>query len=511
MPTPRPEDRRAVTTPFLLAILALWAGGVVRLFYLQGTGEHDTFMMAAGVVRGAQGGGAINPFCYGPKLQFLFYDLFRVATRLWAPATEGVLRAMNVMGALCSLAIPFLLLRALVVRLGDGARARLAVLLLVTSPVYFYIVSYGHPFHLALVLFLGSLLVIDLGRSKSTAAAIPLCAIAALLQAAALMIRFEQIALCGALAVGLVAVRPDRRRGDWLAALGVFAAALAGFVAGQVLLAPDLGPQETGPGFIENLRLLLRTVNAGLVQWGAAHLVAEIGPLLVLAAVWLGLRGLVERKWGALFAGAAGVGPSVLLYIGNPSPPRHFYVATIGLACFVAASVGPGWGRRLRLATPLVLAVNLAAPWAFALGAGGSASRRPVVALNVIERTDRNKLEIAAAYPFYDQVIAAAESRPVVVFGSWVHVAQIAARIVNDPTVQMGRAALPGNVKASALRRPGLELYLVETYDPRAVLAATKAFRDAGRNFACVSLVENGPAVNDLQLAIPREIFWWTA
>jgi hypothetical protein len=310
-----------------------------------------------------------------------------------------------------------------------------------------------------------------------------------------------------------LALRDDRRYRVWIAAVGVFGVGLAAFAVAKLVLVPSAGSTSvaSGSSVTANIRLLLRSVDPGLVRWGASHLVVEIGAPLLLGGVWIAARCVRSRQWRPLLAAVAGVGPSLLLYIGNPSPPRHFYVAATGLACFVAVGVPTHRVQRLSVLVPLILFANLLFPWTLMPADGKSYPDRSVVTYNVIERSDRNRAEIRAAFPFYGRLIAAAHARPVVLFASWVHAAQIASLLVNDPAVRLEQVVLPGNVRASALRRPGLELYLVETYDASFVTAAVSEFRRRRERLACLSLVEGATSVNDLGLAIPKEIYWWSA
>lgn len=505
----------AVTPFFVVAVLATWLGGVLRLFYVEGSGEHDTFMMAAGIVRAAQTGEVLNAFCYGREIQFLYYYVARALTYLETPTSSEVLLAMNIVGAAASLAIPFLLASVLTHVLGSRARSEVAVLLSVSSPLYLFTVSYGHPFQLALAVLLTSWVVLAhaarLPWSARSRAAL-LAVVAALLQAAAFMLRLEQVALAAIALLAFTAV--DWRRQRRLLALGATALAVGGalFLAGRALLpyAPSVGtpPQHGLTGY---LNIVWQLFNPRLVAWGSAHLVTEVGmPLLAIAAA-VAAASVVHRCWRFIFALLAGVTPSLGVYLANPSPPRHFYIVSLALACFIAGAASDRWLMPLRLAFPALLLAGLVLPWTVMAIGARSAAERATVSYNVIERTDRNKRQIREAFVFYDRLVAEARGRPLVVFGSWVHLAQLASSLVHDPNVRIERVDVVPRVTAIALRGPGIELYFIETYARRTVVRATASLRETGDAYLCISLLKGGPSVNDLGLPIPPEIRWWTS
>ena len=82
---------------------------------------------------------------------------------------------------------------------------------MLSSPLYFYLVGYGHPFHLGfLLLLLSWIALLEAFRRRDTARGRMLLAGAVVLGAVALMIRFEQVALTAVLLIGLLAARaPD--------------------------------------------------------------------------------------------------------------------------------------------------------------------------------------------------------------------------------------------------------------------------------------------------------------
>ena len=498
--------RPVLTRPFVLAVVLVWVVASVGLFFRSGSGEHDTFMMAAGVVRGAQTGNVINPLCYDPTLQFLFYHLFHIFTMSWIPSAANVLGIMNVAGSLSGLAVPFLLAIVLAPAMRDPARARLAVLLFIVSPLYLFTVSYGHPFSVALPVFLLSwVLLRPLLGSGGAHPGWPRIGAAAAIQSIALMTRFEQIGLAGVLMLGLVALERD---GIWrrlAIAGGTFAGAVAACLAVRNLLVPH------GASFASKVPVLLSALNPAQARWGAVHLLSEVGLPLLVGGAWIAFDATRRRNWGLLLLAFAGVLPTIAIYLGNPSPPRHFYVASVGIAVLIAAGVSSRRIPRWNVAIPLILAANLVLPWALMAVDGRTYPDRAMVTYNVLERTQRDKAQIRAAFPFYERLVEQARGRRVVVFGSWIHVAELMSSLVDMPGTTIGRASISSLKSALEMRGRGVDVYAVETYDPAYVEAIEKDLRSTNPDVLIVSLVEGGPKINDLNLAIPAEIYWWGA
>lgn len=497
---------------FAIGILVIWSAALLRLFYVEGSGEHDAFMMAAGIVRADQSGEVLNAFCYGSQLQFLFYHLFHAASPLWSPDTPQVLLAMNVIGALSSLAVPFLFYFVLTALLGDRDRARLAILLLVSSPMYFFLASYGHPFHIALVVLLLAWLALAKGFEGGSAGW-PWLIAATALHSVAMMIRFEQVALFTLLLASTLFLQPYHRIRRLAMAAAVVLVSVLAFAAAKAALITVVPavPDQPGEGFLQNFMLLLRSLDPRLIKWGVAHLVVEAGPpLLVLGAAAFVLC-VLRRRFAAVLLGLAGAVPTLAVYIGNPSPPRHYYVLVAGLACLVAVATSSRWIGRLQWAAVLILPLNFILPWGLIPFDGQPYPQRADVTFNVIERTDRNRLEIEAAGPFFRELVARAEGDPVVFFGSWIHIAQTAALLVNDPSVQLTRERLPDGTPAIVLRRAGLELFLVETYDADFTRRAVARLRTAHPRLRFISLVPASVPVNDLNVPVPPGLLLWNS
>src|ERR1051325_679402 len=83
---------------FVLVCIA-WTILAGSMFYRIGSGEHDTFMMAAGIVHGVKTDHVINSMNYGNDLQFIFYYAMHYLARSFALDGGDLLLLMNSIGA----------------------------------------------------------------------------------------------------------------------------------------------------------------------------------------------------------------------------------------------------------------------------------------------------------------------------------------------------------------------------------------------------------------------------
>jgi hypothetical protein len=280
----------------------------------------------------------------------------------------------------------------------------------------------------------------------------------------------------------------------------------------KALLATEPSTAEGGiHGLLAYTAIVANLLNPAGLAWGAAHLFAEVGPPLLFGGFVLAIACVLQGDWRALIVLSVGMVPSLAVYLANPSPPRHFYVVTVALACFIAVTADAAHLRTFRILTPVFLVLNLVTPWALTAADGRSLPDRGIVTYNVIERTDRNQTQIREAFAFYDRLIDAVDGRPIVVFGSWVHLAQLTSALVSDPTLTLQRTQLLPGLTAMSLTRADLQVYFVETYDPGAVKAASDSLASSRPDLLRLSLVESITPVNDVGLVIPPEIRWWTS
>ena len=132
-----------------------------------------------------------------------------------------------------------------------------------------------------------------------------------------------------------------------------------------------------------------------------------------------------------------------------------------------------------------------------------------MISYNVIERTDRNKREIQSAFRFYDQLLSNPRARKVVIFGNWIHVAELMSYAVDVQEIQVDEVSSLGIKTGLFMRRGGVEVYAIEVYDPHEVSAMADRLRQSDKEVQCLSLIEGAP-INDLEVPIPAEIHWWS-
>ena len=495
------DTTTGLSVSFLVTATLIWGVAALRLFYGTASGEHDTFMMAAGIVHGWHSGTVINALTYGPDLQYTFYYALHFAQILGIHDTRGVLLAMNIVGVLCSLAIPILLVTLLSRLSMDPVRARFASLLLMTSPVYLMLVPYGHPFHFAMTLSLSAWVAAfpPTGELIGWRFLLGLC-----LQALALMIRLDQVVLMGIMIGVLYVLSRNRSRLEtaWAVGFMVIPALPLLWVHATV----SQGPTGDKVAF-----LLLRGFERSRFGWSVAHLFVEVGGALVMVACWIATGLLAKRQGRVLAAAAVGIIPTIVVYAGNPSPPRHFYVAAIGLAYLVAS----GWSRMssvvMRIGLAALLVGNVLAPWVLSLPRKFHGEMRPLVTYNVVERRDRNVAQTAAARDLYGELIRSSRGRPVAVFGNWVQVSELCAEFADDSLTGAARTVLFNGVRPFVLTRSNVTFYLVEAYTSSTVTATERELRRLAPGVQCFSLVPAAPLLNDLGIEVSARVHEWSS
>lgn len=502
------SERRVV-----VIIIALWTTANWLLFFWQGSGEHDTFAMAAAVVAGVQTHQPIVGFAYAPSLQFLYYIMMHRIAGDWQLNSMEILRLMNGVGAICMLVAPFLWYWICRHCFLVARQAEVSVVLLITSPVYFFTVSYGHPFHLALVVtFLSALLLfLSLHRLNGPigwlSVVMGLC-----LLSIAMMIRFELAGLLWLLILGLMLYREKRPVKDFV----LFGAVLFISVCLFILIKSEvfghfvLLAAKNGDRLATKFGLLTRSLDPDLIVWGIPHWVTEMGPLLLGAMVWCGIWVFRRGRYGALLAALIGIGPSVLLYIGNPSPPRHFFVAVLGCAAFTAYCLGRMTRPHISILIAVSVLTNLVFPWTLVAIDGKVYPDRADVTYNVIQRTDRNKKQIESVFKLYEEVFKD-RSGPVLVLGKWVHIAEALAFLSRYHDLKSETVFTPDNLKMLRLVGRDIDVFLVETSRESEATTVAKWIRSTNQTVRCISFVGKNDGINDFNIEIPKEVYWWNA
>ena len=289
-------------------------------------GEIDVAWMIAGVLHGTLAHAPFTgPLHYGESFSFGYYALLYLLPPQVRADPAALAQAVNAIG-LVSITAALPLAWRYLVRLMDEQAAAFAVAVFFFSPLVLHASGSGHPLLLAFALALAGALA--LGRA-------PIAGIA--LVAAALAVRAEVALLLPFFAL---AEAPLVRRSLQLGA------ALVLFFALQRLF---VLPAQAGPGSI-------LTFIAGYYDWrllprGAALIVLGAG-IATSAAAALALvarRGAPLGRGGSL-ALAALVLPSLLAWLPNPQPARHFFIVVLGMAIFLAWRVSSALPDRRALA-----------------------------------------------------------------------------------------------------------------------------------------------------------------
>jgi hypothetical protein len=511
-------NRQAAVTLSLIAVT--WAVLAGLMFFNRGSGEHDAFMMAAAVVHGLQIGRAMNYLNYGSDLQFAFYYGFHSLGQLVPLDGDAVLLVMNVVGTASALAIPILLF--FLVR-ADCAATRLspsaAALLLVSSPVYAFLVPYGHPFHIAFATSLVSWLVFRrFALQLPVARRYGLFGAAVLLQAVALTIRAEQVFLFWFCMFGLFLYEREKSKERWVSLFALYAASAAAFLVAHHFLVPKADEVDSAvvtgaPGFLDVVRRLFSVVleiylSNDIVRSLAYH-VTDIGLPLISVATFFLFKHLLEKNIRPVIAFAVSIGPSMIVYLANPSPPRHFAITAIAIALFVAASVRRIGNVRIAGIAAVFLVLNiLVPPMLNVLDPGSGVESRRTVTYSFFERYRRNKEEIRAATEFLPRMWSQLPP-DTVVFGQWVHIAQLSMLMSHDPDLRFESTELAPSIHAFAVTYQGRNAYLIEAYDDDQIRPMVEQVRAAHPTLRFFSLVSDHP-VDVLDIPIPSELLWWS-
>ena len=507
-----------VRKPVVLAILFVvltWFAASGTMFYSFGSGEHDTFMMVAGIVRAEKTGQVINPLNYGSDLQFMFYYLFNMVLRVVPLTYDQILLSMNIIGTLLSLLIPILLL-VLLRRNFDLGSLEIVPIILVTAPAYLYTLPYGHPFHIAFSFSLLSFIFFfDSYKGTRRIKSALLFLLAVIMMAVALTIRADQVILFWFVICGLLIYARERKRTKWLGLFCLLCSSAAIFFLSHSLLVPPqemAGPAERSISTVMNLvRLVKSTYKFDALLWSMAHHVTEIALPLIVLCVFAAIKLLRKKESFVLFGFAVSLIPSALTYLVNPSPPRHFIITIIALAIFFSVSIGSmklPWPTLLGL---VLLVFNLLLPPALATISGKAADVRPTCTYNIIQRHLRNKEQIKASLPFFSELVLHVPSNTTI-FGQWIHIAQITMLLSDRNDLEFKKVKMSGVTRALKLSYGGKEIYLVEAYNAKIVGGIVEELRGTAKGFHFISLLSDDLYGDDvIVIRKPEQLLWWNA
>ncbi|MGC1386704.1 MAG: hypothetical protein WA807_01715 [Steroidobacteraceae bacterium] len=331
---------------------------VVPFIYRNTLGEIDLSQMAFAIIHGqATGLGEAAGYHYGYPISFgYYYFIYNVAPNTVLLSSTQLIAFMNVLGC-CSAIVAVALLGLYLCRLYDARVALVTTLLFAFSPMYLELGTYGHPELPAFcLLLLGAyLLTFATGNKTSTAhrAVAAASAMAAIL--AALCVRSDVL-----LALPFLAIA-RRGKSDTIRAyvqdmlprvVPIIAAALGFFVLQRIILT-SFGTS----GHTELMQYLASADDLGATKKALVIIVFGTGiASVILCAFVIVMRRL--RPLGIVDALAIGsmVLLSVVLWLPNPAPARHFLFVSLA----VALVIGLGFAQRASLS--LLLAVGILTP-----------------------------------------------------------------------------------------------------------------------------------------------------
>jgi hypothetical protein len=289
-------------------------------------GEIDVAWMIAGVVHGTLAHAPFTgPLHYGETFSFGYYALLYLLPAQVRADPAALARAVNLIG-LISITAALPLAWRYLARLMDEQAAAFAVAVFFFSPLVLHVSGSGHPLLLAFALALAAALALE---------RLPLAGIA--LMTAALAVRAEIALLLPFFALTEPALV---RRSLQLGAALVLCFAL------QRLFVP---PAQAGPGTI--LAFISAYYDWRLLPRGAAMIVLGAGfATCAAAALTLLARGgaPLGRRGGVALT--ALLLPSLLAWLPNPQPARHFFIVVLGIALFLAWRVSAAVANRRVLA-----------------------------------------------------------------------------------------------------------------------------------------------------------------
>lgn len=494
-------------------MVVMWILTCAFLFYAKGTGDHDAFLMAAGILRGARTDRIINEFDYSPSLQYLYYYLLHPVAVHFSWNAESILLFMNYLGAVCSLLIPILLAGLIRHLMPDREDFYFPIFLFMASPVYLLTASHGHPFSLSLVLSLSSFLLL-LGTPSKPHRLSPYGRLAAAiaLQSVALMVRFEQPILIWSILVGVLLICGLDSPVTIRSLVRVLFPSLGAFFFVQAVVMSSASGMitERTDSFAQKFELLLLNMQVTRLARGAPYWLTELSVPLLIVLLVSAVHVIRRSNTQALLGLAIAVLPGSILYLGNPNPPRHLYAVAIAITVIGGLLLPRMSGKHAMVLITSALAFNLSFPWSLIPFDGYPYPQRANVTFNAIEKTHRNKKQFEFSHAVYERLLIASNSVPVVALGNFIHIAQLFLRAAGDPEVVYDHVELAPGVFAHHLSGPRMNLYIVEAYYPSEVNAYVAQIRAHGNSLHCVSLIRGARIVNDLHLMIPEEINWWS-
>lgn len=511
------QPHRHISSVTVLFVFAVWAAATARMFFFFGTGDHDAFMMAAGVSRGLNTGHVINLMDYGSNAQFMFYYIFNLIGGVATLNSARALLLLNLTGTAFALIAPVLLF-IFIKRNFRLPSPYVVPVLIITNSAYLFSLPYGHPFQIAFVVALASLMLFFEGiRGGHGAKAVLLIALAVLLQGLALTIRAEQVFLFWFCIFGLLIYSEDTDRKRWLGLIFLFASALVIFFSAHRLLVPPVVKEAAQNGhrlrgvFAGAFKVIAETYSPESLKWSMAYHLTEIGLPIILLTLFFIIKDLRQGRLRPVLALAVSIAPSLLIYIGNPTPPRHFIITVIALSIFIGFNLATRRSAMLALFGICVLLINTAVPpFLNIIERGGEHGRRNHT-YNFLQKIDRDKAQVGAAFPFFKNLVDSAPTNTVIL-GKWVHLSEISMILSDEKGLGFARVVVAPSIKAFEFTYGSKKIYLVECYRAEQASALVQKIKDIHPEYRFLSLI-NGPGaeLNDLHIYIPESINMWSS
>jgi hypothetical protein len=509
-------------TWIIIAIITIWGIFSYLMFFSVGSGEHDTFMMAAGMVHGLKNNMAINYVNYGNDSQFLFYYIFHYIFKGNILTGTDILIIWNVVGALSALIIPLLLYCLLKCFNLKDLFFDIAPILLLISPAYAFTIPYGHPFHIAFTIALSSLIILIISQKQNNNAfKYGLYIVSIVLQSIALSIRVEQVLFFWFCIIGLYIYAKIKDINKWMEMFIYFIASSLLFLILHKYLVPTFSTTYSSDNVVsyaDGAYIILtklynyakNTYALGDFVGNLAYHITDIGlPIIFMSTIYV-YKNITEKKYYILMALLVSAGPSFFLYLTNAHPPRHSIITIIALSIFIAINLGEIKLKKMFMIVIATITLNMIGPpFLNIFDPGGEGGQRRTYTYNFIQRHGRNKVQIKTAMEFYN-ILFNKIPEDTVLFANWIHIAQISMMLAPNSNFKINSVEIIPGVKAVDISYKDKKIFIIECYALSDVEKIYKFAKIIYPNTCFISIIGKGQ-VNELELDIPQEIDWWSS
>lgn len=497
-------------TIIILFLFAVWSFAAILMFFYVGSGEHDTYQMVAGINYGVNHKNIFNVCNYGEKLQFLFYVVFHYIAEQFKLNSSELLLVINICGSFLSLLIVFLM-RYLFQRITDRKISYMIPILVISSPAFLFTLPYGHPFHFAFTISLiALLLVFHTIEYRKKHWIIFFFLIATVLQGLAFSIRLEQVGLFLFCCLGYLIYTERLNSKKFLVLILHTALALTFFfLLRKLILSGAIDAAEIAPKNYLNL-LSHSRVKLSELAWTGGHHLVEFGLPLIGMSIFCFYKMLVNKDIKKIFGFAVSVLPPLLIYLFNPSPPRHFIITIISLSVFIATYYGSNHKINLVKFGLIILAINMLFPPLLSLtDIGRYDGERRNFTFNVVERQRRNFIQSKHALKFFKNLRNESTNNTIII-GNWIHIAQMSMILSEEPDMVVAKEEnlIPGKM---ILRYdcPDKTFYLIESYNMKEAYDIAKLINK--NQYSILTIINQSQDINDLGIYIPKQLYWWNA